>query len=405
MKYLFKEFLKKGLLPIYVDAKNISNSDPNSFVNKELSKQYSNLSFDEFDVFLDKVLLLDNFSSIGLNEKFQNVFIESISKKYDWVVVTCDSSFSYISSELPAFSKYREAKILGFGNSKREILVKKWVSLGVEESISDIDLYSEIDGLKNQINIVIKKNIVPPKPIYILIMMQMLDANTQRSLELTSYGHCYQYLIYQAFEKAKIDARNQEKYLNVLTELSWAIFKNKGGLNEFKLNYFFNDYGGKYLSVDKNDVIEKLICNSILTRNNGVVDFKYPYIYYFFMGKKIAEGFLECEDVKYEVDYLLENLYKEDCANILIFITHHTKNSWVLTKINEVLMNLFQDQPRAVLRKDQLLFMDSFVRLIPELVLEKREIQKERDKHNKRLDEIERKKKAFMTTLLIYYQM
>jgi hypothetical protein len=83
-------------------------------------------------------------------------------------------------------------------------------------------------------------------------------------------------------------------------------------------------------------------------------------------------------------------MHREDYANILIFITHHTKDSWVLSEISKVLSGLFKDQQPASLCKEQLAFMEDFVKSIPNLVLEQREIQNERDLHNEKLDNHER---------------
>ncbi|OZN73913.1 hypothetical protein CGQ14_34120, partial [Pseudomonas aeruginosa] len=71
------------------------------------------------------------------------------------------------------------------------------------------------------------------------MLMQMFEAYAQQNIELTSYGHCYQQLIYQSFEKAKISGRDYEKYLNVLTEISWEIFLNNGGINQNQTDDFF----------------------------------------------------------------------------------------------------------------------------------------------------------------------
>lgn len=73
----------------------------------------------------------------------------------------------------------------------------------------------------------------------------------------------------------------------------------------------------------------------------------------------------------------------------MIFITHHTKDSWVLSKIKQVLATLFEGQEKATLARNQLSFMDDFIKKIPELVVEQREVQSERDSQNKKLDEIE----------------
>ena len=145
-----------------------------------------------------------------------------------------------------------------------------------------------------------------------------------------------------------------------------------------------------YLYADKNTIIEKLTKHSILQIKDYRSGFKYPYIYYFFVGKKISESYAEHIEVQNEIEYLLENLHREDFANILIFVAHHTKETWVINRLQEVLSKLFDEHPPATLDKDQLSFMDEFMKKIPELILEQREVQKERNKLNENLDAHER---------------
>lgn len=390
LKKAFTELAKNGHLPVYIDATGITKSDTVKIVEKSLTAQYNGPILDLFNSSNRKIALIDNLDEIGLNEKYRNVFLENLANDFSWIICSCHSAFNYIRTEIPALSTYTACTLLGLGNFKREEIIRKWISLGIEESINENELYSKCDELKAQLNTVIKRNIVPPKPIYVLMLMQMFEAYAQQNIELTSYGHCYQQLIYQSFEKAKINGREYEKYLNVLTEISWHIFNLGDGLNRHQIEEFFQDYEKTYLSVDQAEILDKLLCHSILSEKHGKIGFKYPYIYYFFVGKKIAEGFSEDQSVKESVDRLLERLHREDYANIIIFITHHTKDSWVLNKINEVLGSLFQEQSRATLTKDQLSFMDDFMKRIPDLVLEQREIQNERDERNRTLDAMER---------------
>ncbi|AWM58424.1 toll/interleukin-1 receptor domain-containing protein [Stutzerimonas kunmingensis] len=394
LKKAFFELASKGITPVYLDATGITKSDTDKLIEKCLTKQYDGPILEKLVDKQRKVALIDNLDEIGLNEKYRNIFLENLAKEFDWIICTCHSAFNYIRTEVPALSKYTACTLLGLGNFKREEIIRKWIALGVEESINENDLYSKCDELKSQLNTVIKRNIVPPKPIYVLMLMQMFEAYAQQNIELTSYGHCYQQLIYQSFEKAKINGREYEKYLNVLTEISWHIFKLGEGLNRHQIDNFFLEYEKTYLSVDKMEILEKLLAHSILSEKHGKIGFKYPYIYYFFVGKKIAEGFAEDPFIKENVDLLLERLHREDYANILIFITHHTKDSWVLNKINEVLGSLFQEQSCATLTKHQLSFMDDFMKKIPDLVLEQREIQNERDERNRSLDAMERDRSA-----------
>lgn len=394
LKHAYIEFLKKEYLPIYIDAKTVKNSDLLNLLQKLVGEQYVGMSFEQYQGLDKKVLLVDNLDNIELNQKYRNIFIKQIIDNFKWVIITCHSSYNYVSSETGDLKQFKESKLLGFGNAKREEIVKKWITLGVEETIEEAELYTKCDELKAQLNTVIKKNIVPTKPIYILMLMQIFEAYTQKNLELTSYGHCYQQLIYQSFEKAKIKSIEYEKYLNVLTELSWARFKQNRGLNQHQLDTFFTQYGDNFLSVDGSEIIKKLSDHSILAYKDNLIDFKYPYIYYFFVGKKIAEGFAESDEIKQEVENLLEKLHREDFANILIFITHHTKDSWVLNKIKQVLAGLFKEQQKATLARNQLSFMDDFIKKIPDLVVEQREVQNERENQNRRLDEIEKVKEA-----------
>lgn len=386
LKYAYKKLLEDGQLPLYLQSKDIKKSALNDLVKSAVSKQYSGLSLDQFKSSDKKVLLLDDLSEINLNSRFRGVFLNSINELFANVIITTNSSFSYIAPDIPELDNYEYSELLSFGHDKRAELIEKWVSLGIEESIKESELYSQCDELKARLDAIVRKNIVPSKPLYLLIMLQMFEAYAKQNLELTSYGHCYQELIYQAFKNAGITSAEVNKYMNVLTELAWDIHKKNEGLNQNSLDNFFDNYQKVYLGVDRQQVVDKLYKNSILIEINNKINFKYPYLFYFFTAKKIAESFLKDDGVKAEIRNLLKNLHREDYANILVFVTHHTKDEWILEEIQKTLHSLFEDQVPAKLNKNQLGFMDEFIIGIPNLIIEQREIRSERKEHNKKLD-------------------
>jgi hypothetical protein len=390
LKYYYREYLKSEITPLYLDAGSIKTSDEKKVISKLLAEQYEGISVDDYLSNENRILLIDNIEKISLNDKYRSIFLENINRAFDRVIVTCHTTFSYVNNEIGALDDYEVVGLIGFGHKNREELVRKWLSLGQEESISDTELYEQCDEAKARLNIIIKRNIVPPRPIYVLMLLQMFEAKTQLKTELTSYGHCYQQLIYQTFENARIRFTDFEKYLNVLSELAWWILYNEKSPNDHELTVFFEEYCKKYLPVNKVEVIEKLVNHSILQVNNLKTGFKYPYIYYFFAGKKIAESYRDSDEVRNKVEDLLALLHREDFANILIFITHHTKDSWVLSEIKNILASLFKEYQAASLEKSQLVFMEDFMKKIPDLVIEQREIQKERDNYNEKLDLIDR---------------
>jgi hypothetical protein len=390
LKYYYREFLKSSMIPLIINGSDIKDANPEGIFRKEVKRQYEGLSYEEFENLKNVVVMIDNIEDIALNAKYRDRFIKEVCNFSERCVFTHQLAFSLLIDEIPGLDDFARIELLGLGNKKREEIIQKWISLGVEQTISDEDLYTQCDEMKETINAVVKKNIVPPKPIYILMLLQMHEAQSKLNLELSSHGHCYQQLIYQAFDSAKINERDFDKYLNILTELAWWIFLNEKNPNSVQLDQFFEEYCSVYLNVDKEVVLSKLSSQSILNVKDFRTGFKYPYIYYFFVGKKISESYLENKEVRSKVTILLENLHREDYANILIFVAHHTRDGWVIDEMQSVLSELFDEHPAATLEKDQLLFMDDFMRQIPELIIEQREIQRERDDYNQKLDENER---------------
>lgn len=390
LKYHYKDQLIKGYLPLYINGIDIKKSNAEDIITKQLKKQYKNLNYQDYIESERAILLLDNIDQIVLNPKYRDLLLNKFNDLFIKKIYTSQISYLLMANEINPILNFKKAEVLGLGHKKREKLIQKWVSLGIEETIQEKDLYERCDDLKERLNTVVKRNIVPSKPIYILMMLQMFEAHKNLNLELSSHGHCYQQLIYQSFENAKINEREYDKYLNVLTELAWRIFVKESDLNDHELDEFFSYYQDEFLNIDKEIILKKLKDHSILMKDGFYTGFKYPYIFYFFVGKKIAESFSEEDEAKLKVDYLIENMHREDFANVLIFITHHTKDAWVLDKINNVMQSLFNSNEEASLEKSQLKFMDEFMKQIPELIIEQRGVQGERDKYNESLDIAER---------------
>lgn len=389
LKHIYSQFASSGKYAIYLNAKELKSSSVEKVVNEEKCRQYENINDIKFDQCKDKVLLIDGFDDVNLNSKYRSHFLEEAQKEFEHIIITCNTSFLFVCPEIPELNSFNKYELLGFGHAKRAEIVEKWICLGQEEVINDKLLYESLDDISVKLDGIIRKNIVPPKPVYILMLLQMFETYSQQSLEMTSHGHCYQQLVYQAFDNAKIPKIEFEKYLNVLTELAWYMHLNDSSILESELHTFFENYQRIYLSVNGQEIISRLKSNSILQSNKLRIKFKYPYLFYFFTAKKIAEEYLQNVEVKENVKLLLSELHREDYANILVFVTHHTKDSWVLEEIKETLNALFDQHESATLSNDQLKFMGDFIAQIPELIIEQRSIKEERIKRKKELDNME----------------
>ncbi|PKH86873.1 toll-Interleukin receptor [Colwellia sp. Bg11-28] len=393
LKNKYKNSLKNSVLPVYIDIfkANVNKSDLSKYLKKAIEEQYDNLSFEQYIEYPEKILLLDNLDKIKLNNKALDHFFVNIESMFNCVVITAHDSYAFMSSESNHLSEYHSIEIQNLGHVKREEMAKKWLSLGVEETINEHDLYKRCEEVTVYLNSIIRKNIMPAKPVNILMLMQILETNEGHNLEMTSHGHCYQKLIYQHLEKANVkDDSETSKCLNFLTELAWSIFNNKGPLNQHKLEEFGKSYNKIFLPVDPSHLVSILTSAQILKERDGLFSFSYPYIYYFFSARKIAEGYSNDEAIRNVFSEILNGLHREDFANIVVFITHHSKEPWVTENVSSVLSTLFSTQTEAMLTKEELSFMDDFIGQIPDIVMETKEVEKVRALRNQRKDEIDR---------------
>lgn len=395
-KHLFGLFLKAECMPVLVDGKDIKSSDIKEVFRRAVANQYEGVDISASEQAPNKVLILDNFSEIRLNKRYRNIFVSNSRNFFDRCIFILLDSFRYLVPEIHELDKFRRFEILPLGHLKRSEIVERWISLGVEEQIEESELYSKVDELKLRLDSLVRGNVIPPKPVYVLAIMQIFEAYAPQNLELTSYGHCYQHLVYQAFEKAEIKATEIDKYLNVLNELAWAVYKNGSGLTDEDLGRFFRDYGETYSlkPPERTSIVDKLKSCGLLRTRNNVLSFRYPYIYYFFIARKIAESFSTDDkaraEAKNEIKVLLSQLHRKNNANIIIFVSHHIKDKWILNEIQLCLMEVFSDQEEATLSSNSLSFMEDFIAGIPDLVLEHREVSKERQERDETIDEVEK---------------
>lgn len=386
-KSLCRQVCKMGGFPVYIDGSEVRSASIRTLIEKRISEQYENASLLEAASLDGITIIFDDVHQISLNNKYFGQLLAGLKSSCSALILFARDTFRYVMPDHEELDNFDLYQINDFGNVKRSRLIERWVSLGVEESLDESEMYKECDEISLKINSIIRKKLLPSKPIFILSILQMLEAYSSQRLDMTSHGHCYQSLVYQALEKINIRQKEIDKYMNVLTELAWAQYINEGkALTIDALSEFYDNYEKEYLSVDRVKVTEGLHNCNILCSHEQQVSFKYPYIYYFFAAKKIADSFSKSEKIKSEIKKLLEGLHREDYANIIIFITYHTKEGWILDEIEICLMELFSEHKPATLQAQDTAFLEEFLKEIPKLVIEERKVQEEREKHQRSLE-------------------
>jgi AAA domain len=365
---LYKRYYEMGLTPIYLRGKYCSETDVKKLVKKVLKKQYNNENVDLFFQLNKKLLLLDNFHKSSLNSKYKKRLVESFNDNFEVIIVTSDNTYSSknVTEEATSFKEYLKYKLLPLGHEKRSELIEQWLLIGENKlTVQEEDILNNVKLRFNEINSLIGNRLMPSYPIFILTLLQSLDENLQ-NFSQTSYANIYLVLIKAGLVKEGIKDSILTSLLNILKELSFYMYdKKKSPFNKDDFEIFILDYSGKYFRQKSltNDKILSVLCDSnILKFDDEYYTFSYKYIYYFLIAQKISTDIESYQELIYD---LCNNIHLEINANILIFLSHHSKAQILIDNIVFTSEIPFEKASPLTLNKD-----DEFVKFITELTNE-----------------------------------
>ncbi|MCB0748146.1 MAG: metallophosphoesterase, partial [Ignavibacteriae bacterium] len=392
---LYKRYYEMGLTPIYLRGKYCSETDLKKLVKKALKEQYNNENVDLFFQLNKKVLLLDNFHKSSLNSKYKKRLVESFNNNFEIIIVTSDNTYSSknVTEEATSFKEYLKYKLLPLGHEKRSELIEQWLLIGENKlTIQEEEILNNVKLRFNEINSLIGNRLMPSYPIFILTLLQSLDENLQ-NFSQTSYANIYLVLIKAGLVKEGIKDSVLTSLLNILKELAFHMYdKKKSPFNIDDFENFITEYSGKYFRHKSltNDKILSVLCNSnILKFDDEYYTFSYKYIYYFLIAQKISTDIESYQELIYD---LCNNIHLEINANILIFLSHHSKAQILIDSIVFTSEIPFEKASPLTLNKDDefVKFIAEFTNEIKEEIIEDRNPKEEVKKELKQKDAIER---------------
>ncbi|MBU9853908.1 TIR domain-containing protein, partial [Rahnella bonaserana] len=261
-KVIFQDCFAAGLMPILVKGDQFKKtSEIEQVVLSHHKEQYQGSLVSKSKI----IIIIDDITESPINEKFKRTLLQNLKSLYKSLIIIADSKIKFSEQLLKDFDSFNRYEITNFGHIQRSQIVEKWNNIGTDESINLEDQQSSNDNLKRNIDSILMKNIVPSKPIFILMILQILESKSQNNFALTSYGHCYHSLIVQAINKANVKMDELNDYFNYLCELSYYIF-NKGNsrITLQDLEDFKKQYSSNYYIVSHDEVLKKLIKSNIL---------------------------------------------------------------------------------------------------------------------------------------------
>ncbi|WP_459348783.1 STAND family AAA ATPase, partial [Enterobacter hormaechei] len=106
-------------------------------------------------------------------------------------------------------------------------------------------------------------------------------------------------------------------------------------------------------------------------KDGGYYKFKYPYVYYFFIAKHLAESIRDEKTVEI-INGLVSTLGKRRSMSILMFLTHHSRDESILEKVVEQASKLFGKNKPAKLEMN-IKFINDIVDSLPNINFQKQD--------------------------------
>lgn len=385
-KILFRKFYENNFVPIYIqDKKNLYKKDIEKLISRSFIQQYEGVDLKEIDP--KRIIpIIDDFHYARNKERY----IKDLSK-YNRCIIIVDDIFNINIKDETLIGTFSRFKINEFKPSLRYELIDKWVKL-TDRQINDP--YKDIDKKTNLINNILGKTIgsgiMPAYPFFVLTAIVTYDT-FEIDKEITSQGYCYQALIYFYLRKQGVKNDEIDIYLNFLTEFAYYVYKErKSELKPDEFESFLDSYSEKYiLPIEKETLLDNLNPIIIVDGCNNY-SFQHLYLYYFFVAKYLAEH-IEDSEMKEEIGGIMENLHVDENAYITIFISHHSRNAFILEKIDKILVNLFKKYEPATLTNENVAFFDEQADLLVDAVMphSSSTVESERQKRLDIEDEIE----------------
>lgn len=366
-KMLYKEFLDKNFIPIYLDGMKIKNCNLDKIdteIKKAFETQYEKSDWECFYVLekKNKFLIIDNFDQFYERNLKKKEIIEFLENKFSNIIILGQGllEIEVMVPKISNMKNYQKFRIIEFGHHLRYCLIKKWNTLGSENE--DKEIQRKIQEAERILTFSIGKNLVPSFPIFILTSLQMIESGNSTNLEHSTQGYYYQYLITEAI--LKYIRKNDEinSFFNYLGEIAFEMYnKNQfKGLYKQEWEEFHRHFLIRY-AISKNfnslyffdTFIKTLIsCGIIVCDDVSEIRFKYKYIYYYFLSKFLSEK-IEKPEITETVKKLLKNIYTEEAANIVMFLTHHNnKITFITNGLIENCKKIFNEHNPIKLNND-----------------------------------------------------
>lgn len=344
-----KSLDEKGSISLMFSASEIKSFDQSKFKDfliEKFSQQYGSNDL-KIAMFKDALqansesisMVIDDFEDLAVKRSDrQEELFKYLRESYGEIYILSDSSI-----EIEAVAKARTRDILdGFetyrilqlGHVKRDELIHKWISNAETDALTDEDALNLKLEISAKVNTAVGANFIPTYPFYVLTMIQLIEDGNKVRTQGSSYADLYNYFITHALLTTGVSPEDLDFYLTYLSYVAYTLLNTEISMvNSEELELIYEEYS-RSMAIDKpfKTIHRALVNAKIFKLDEEKYSFSLSYCKYYFIAKYLSDN-LDDKTVYSLVEGVIGGLYKNENANIVIFLVHHSKNKSIISAI------------------------------------------------------------------------
>lgn len=395
---LFAHHYDQGYCPVFIQGKSLRRNDDEEIdksIRQAIGDQYGASAVSSFEQLATskKVLLLDNFNETPLKDKAARAnLLDRLRSRFGSGVITVDDIFD-ISEVLDADSaravtNVDRYSVQQFGYARRTELLQKWFSLGADGTMDESTYIARCEHAERIVEVAMTKTVIPSVPLYLLTLLQSIEAGRSGDFKDSALGYYYQYLLTESFRESGVKDEKLTEFFIYTSHLAWHFHTlGKHELSEFELRDFNFSFSQHWHTVELQKRIETLLNARVLQRIGSDYSFRYPYIYYYLKAQYLSHNLSLTTNRDY-VSHCCHHLYVRDNANTVLFLAHHTTDEFVVDSIVESLRRLFEQYGPVAFNGDTVI-INELIQDAPKLAYSGESPQEHRRRTNALRDELD----------------
>jgi hypothetical protein len=360
-KRLFAKAFEDGGLPLLINGGDVPKKVDKlrEFLRCVVRQQYTNITADQYEqLSIEKrILIVDDAHRLAPASSKRKEFLQELESRFNSVIL-CGDELIKLDEVTEADAKdsglweYRHLIIVGFGELLREEFVRNWILLGGDTALDDVALSTEVDRIGALLNVIIRKQLLPAYPLFLLVILQQSDLATA-NVQSGSFGVLFEGLTTALLNKSyynRITISDKRYYLAALAKEMYD--QQNLTLTEESVRKWHRTYWDQIeLDIPYDRLIRDLCELGILREHRVGIQFKYSYFFCFFVAYHLNQTMHE-EESKEIIRLLSQQLYHRISADIVLFLAHLTGDPIVLNEMVKTCERLFSGAPEANLGAD-----------------------------------------------------